>query len=87
MECHEIKDSLNNQINTYDKIVSTQKAISFSLQKQVKIQQDISEEKDIIIGNYKEVLGAKDKKIKSLKIQRGIISSMAVIFIAIILTK
>lgn len=78
-ECIEMKDSLNSQINTYDRLVIAQKHVIASQSKEIDIGKNIILEKNIIIDSDDKQLKQLGRKVGWLKVQRTVFAIVAIL--------
>lgn len=76
-ECEETRDSLYSQVNSYKNLVSLKDTLIRSRQKQIQVQDQIIDEYVKITSNDKKIIEEKEKKIKWLKIQRNVLTIIA----------
>lgn len=84
-ECRELKDSLNSELSTYAKLVSGQKDVIASQEKEINIQKGIVAEKDVIIDSDTKLLKKNNRQVQWLKIQRTVFGGIAIITTSIII--
>lgn len=78
-ECNELKDSLNSQLNTYDKLTKAQQEVINSQDKEIVLQKKIVEEKDVIIHNDEKMLKKQGRQVTWLKIQRTVLAASTLV--------
>lgn len=79
LECRELKDSLDSQFKVCEDLVKDQKEIISSQEKEIKIQKDITGEKDKLIVIEEEKNKKLERKAKWLKLQRNILAVAVVV--------
>lgn len=75
-ECEEMNDSLFSQIISYVELIDKTRGLVASQDRRIEIQHTIIDKKDIIISNTEAENAKNKKKIKFLKLQRGIASGI-----------
>lgn len=84
-ECHELRDSLNSEINNYIGLVNEKNLIISSKDKELVIEKKINFTQDSVIILDNKIINGHAKKTTWLKTQRNILTGMTVILTSYII--